>query len=43
VGGGAGLVVGLDFDDAVAASANEFLDTPTRLGFNTVPGNDRPR
>jgi hypothetical protein len=37
VGGGAGLVVSLDFHDAVAARiANEFLYAPTRLSFDTV-------
>ena len=37
VGDGAGLVVSLDFHDAVAARiANEFLYAPTRLSFDTV-------
>jgi hypothetical protein len=37
-GGGAGLVFGLDFHDAVASgSANEFLDAPTRLSVDTLP------
>jgi hypothetical protein len=37
VSSGAGLVVSVEFHDAVAARiANEFLDAPTRLSFDLV-------
>jgi hypothetical protein len=38
IGGGAGLVVGVDLHDAVAARiANEFLYASTRFSFDTAP------
>jgi hypothetical protein len=44
VGGGAGLVAGLDFHDAVAAAcANEFPDAPNLFSLDAVLATTRPQ